>query len=134
MSESFPPQPPAPQSPPPAPGGLADNVASALAYFTIIPAVLFLLIEPYKSRPLVRFHSFQSIAFVVASFLLHVVVHLTRMMLHWIPLIGLAFMLLDVMVALVLFLVWLFVVYKASQGEWYKLPVLGDFAEQQARA
>jgi uncharacterized membrane protein len=23
---------------------------------------------------------------------------------------------------------------KASQGEWYKLPVIGDFAEKQARS
>ena len=28
----------------------------------------------------------------------------------------------------------LFVILKASKGEWYKLPVIGDFAEKQARS
>ena len=42
MPEEFPPQPPA-YVPPPAPasGGLPPNTAAALAYITIIPAIIF---------------------------------------------------------------------------------------------
>jgi uncharacterized membrane protein len=36
-------------------------------------------------------------------------------------------------VAVVLFIAWLVAILKASKGEYYKLPVIGDFAERQAR-
>ena len=44
-------------------GGLEDNVAGMLAYITIIPAIIFLVVEPFNKRRFVRFHSFQSIFF-----------------------------------------------------------------------
>jgi hypothetical protein len=46
----------------------------------------------------------------------------------------LQFSLLHLAVGLGLFLVWLFVIMKASKGEWYKLPLIGDFADKQARS
>ena len=51
---------------PTAAAGLTDNVAGALAYLTIIPAILFLVLEPFNKRRFVRFHAFQSIFFFVA--------------------------------------------------------------------
>ena len=33
---------------------------------------------------------------------------------------------------LVMFVVWVICIVKAFQGEMFKLPILGDFAEQQA--
>ena len=47
-------------------GGLSDNVAGMLAYFTIIPAIVLLLIEPYSKRRFVRYHAFQSLFFAIA--------------------------------------------------------------------
>ncbi len=46
-------------APPPmtAASGLADNVAGALAYITILPAILFLILPDYNRRPFVRFHA-----------------------------------------------------------------------------
>src|SRR5579872_5032767 len=38
-----------------------DNLIAALAYVTFIPAILFVLIEPFKRNRFVRFHAFQSI-------------------------------------------------------------------------
>ena len=35
--------------------GLTDNVAGLLAYVTIIPAIIFLVIEPYNRNRFVRF-------------------------------------------------------------------------------
>ena len=50
----------------PAGGGMSDNVAGMLAYVTIIPAIIFLVMEPYNKSRFVRFHSFQNIFFCVA--------------------------------------------------------------------
>ena len=41
-------------------GGMADNVAGMLAYITIIPSIIFLVIEPYNKNRFVRFHSWQN--------------------------------------------------------------------------
>ncbi len=42
-------------------GGMADNVAGMLAYITIIPAIIFLVMEPYNKNRFVRFHAWQNI-------------------------------------------------------------------------
>src|ERR1700756_3468653 len=52
--------------------GLTDNVAGMLAYVTIIPAIVFLVLEPYNKRRFIRFHSFQNIFFVIAWIVLGV--------------------------------------------------------------
>ncbi len=113
--------------------GLSDNAASAIAYLTIIPAIIFLVLEPYNKVPLIRFHSWQSIGLFVAAVLLQVAVTIADIMLHFIPFIILLFSLIHLALGLGLFLVWIFVLLKASKGEWYKLPIIGDFAEKQAR-
>ena len=46
--------------------GLSDNAAGAIAYITIIPAIVFLLVEPYNKKPFVRFHAWQCIFLYVA--------------------------------------------------------------------
>src|SRR3954452_9966484 len=43
----------------PSSAGLSDNAAGAIAYVTIIPAIIFLLVEPYNRKRFVRFHAFQ---------------------------------------------------------------------------
>ena len=133
------PAPPQPQPPayvPPAPAassGLSDNIAAALAYVTIIPAIIFLVLEPYNKIPLVRFHSFQSIAFCVASIVLQVALMMVEGFLHFVPMSWVLFGAVNMLVGLGLFVVWVIAIFKASKGEWYKLPVIGDFAEKQAR-
>jgi uncharacterized membrane protein len=114
--------------------GLSENAAGAIAYLTIIPAIIFLVLEPYNRIPFVKFHSWQSIGLSVAAFVIQVVVMIAETMTHFIPGIVLLFMVIHLVVGLGLFLVWLFVILKASKGEWYKLPVIGDFAEKQARS
>jgi uncharacterized membrane protein len=129
-----------PQSQPPAYAptalapGLSDNIAAALAYVTIIPAILFLVLEPYNRIPLVRFHSFQSIAFCVATVVLQVALMIVQGFLHFIPLSYVLFGAVNLLVGLAFFVAWVVVVFKASTGEWYKLPLIGDFAEKQARS
>ena len=50
-------QPPPPPTPSSAQPGLSDSAAGALAYFTFIPAIIFLIVEPYSRNPFVRFHA-----------------------------------------------------------------------------
>ena len=133
--------PPPPNYPPPgyappmpAAAGISDNAAAAIAYLTIIPAIIFLVLEPYSRIPLVRFHAWQCIGLTVGAVVLQTVVTILQIGLHFIPGIFLLFSLVHLAIGLGLFLVWLFVILKASKGEWYKLPVIGDFAEKQARS
>jgi uncharacterized membrane protein len=113
--------------------GISENAAAAISYLTIIPAVIFLILEPYNRMPLVRFHSFQSIALCVSGIILQVGIEIVQMSLHFLPGIWFLFSLIHLFVAVVLFIAWLVAILKASKGEYYKLPVIGDFAERQAR-
>ncbi len=51
--------------------GLNDNVAGMLAYVTFIPAIIFLVMEPYNRSRFVRFHSLQCIFLFVAVAIVH---------------------------------------------------------------
>jgi len=52
--------------------GLSDTAAGGLAYITIIPAIIFLIVAPYNKSPNVRFHSWQSIFLAIAWFVVYV--------------------------------------------------------------
>lgn len=108
--------------------GLADNVAGMLAYFTIIPAIIFLVLEPYNRSRFVRFHAWQSIFFNVAWWILWFGL---RVLVH-IPFLGFLTLLMWPLVGLGGFIVWIILVLKANQGQMFKLPVIGDLAQQQA--
>lgn len=112
--------PPAATLPAPA-SALADNVAGALAYL-LLPAIIFLLLEPYSRKRFVRFHSVQAILFFIAMMVVNYLAHfLPVISLFLIPLLGLAE-----------FILWIVLVVQAFQNKWFKLPVLGDIAEGQA--
>jgi uncharacterized membrane protein len=136
-------QPPAYAPPPPgmvpppvaASSGLSDSAAGAIAYITIIPAIIFLILEPYNRNPFVRFHSIQCLGLAVVSFALQISVSILGMIVHVIPIMGAVVTgLLHLAVFVCIFIAWLMCIIKASQGQWFKLPVIGDFAEKQARS
>lgn len=102
-------------------GGLESNITAALAYLWIT-AIIWLVIEPYNKDRFIRFHSFQALAFGVVSFVVQIALSL-------IPLIG---WLIAIPVSLLILLVWVFCIFKAFSKEWFKLPVIGDWALQQA--
>ncbi len=114
----------------PAAAGLTDNVAGALAYVTIIPAIVFLVLEPYNKNRFIRFHSFQCLFFAAAW----IVLEIGLAFLGHIPFLGWATLLLWPLIGLAGFVIWLILVLKAYQGKMFKLPVIGDMAEQQAGA
>jgi len=116
----------------PAAAGLSDNAAAAIAYITIIPAIVFLVMEPYNRNPFVRFHAFQCIGLHVAWFVLGVLIGVVGAVASVIHL-GLLMVLLWPILWLGVVILWIICVVNASQGKWFKLPVIGKFAEQQAR-
>ncbi len=87
-------------------GGLTSNVAGALAYFTIIPAIIFLVAEPYKNDKFVKFHAFQCLFVAAAAFVIYF--------------------------CLAIFATVVFSAYKAYNNEKFELPVIGKLAAEQA--
>ncbi len=118
----------------PAAGGLSENAAAAIAYLTIIPSIIFLVLEPYNRMRLVRFHSIQNLALCVAWIAIWICVTILHTVLHFIPFIYLLFILADLAISVGFFVAWLLCILKASKGEYFKLPIIGDFAEKQANS
>jgi uncharacterized membrane protein len=125
--------PAAPVATPSAGGGLSSNAAGALAYVTIIPAILFLVMEPYNKDRFIRFHSFQCLFFAAAMVVLSIVTMIVAAVLAFIPIIG---WLIDMLLWLVILFgslgLVIFLIYKAANGQKFLLPVIGNLAEQQA--
>ena len=101
--------------------GMKPNVAGALCYlFGWVTGLIFLLIE--KESKFVRFHAIQSIATYVVLFVIYLI-------LWFIPIIG---WIINIFVAIAMFILWILLMYKAYQGKKFKLPIVGDIAEKQA--
>lgn len=114
-------------------GALPESIAGALAYLTFVPAVLFLVLEPYSKNRFVRFHSVQSLLLWGASVLFAIALKLASVILFIIPVLGpLLVWLVSTVVVLAAVVIWVVLVVKALQGEMFRLPTLGDFAAQQA--
>lgn len=112
-------------------GFLRENVAGALAYVTFIPAIVFLARKPFKANPFVRFHSWQSIGLAIAGVMAGILLRVVFYLLGLIPWVGHLLAWLAVLVFSVGWVIlWLVALVKALQGEWFKLPVIGDFAEK----
>jgi uncharacterized membrane protein len=134
--------PPNYQQPPyqasPQPAGLTPNAAGALSYLTFIPAIIFLVMEPYKRVPFIRFHAIQCLALTVVWVVVNVIMAvLASAVFLTTPNGGFGiaaiFGLIFWCVRVIFFIAWLIALYQASQGKWFKLPVIGDFALKQAQ-
>ncbi|CAG0959351.1 hypothetical protein METP3_00731 [Methanosarcinales archaeon] len=100
--------------------GVDENIEGLLCYVLgFITGILFLILE--KDNKFVRFHAMQSIATFLIIFVISMVI-------GFIPVIG---WLLSPLIGLVALILWLLLMFKAYKGEKYKLPIVGDFAEQQ---
>jgi len=112
-------------------GPLPENIAGVFAYFTFIPAIIFLFLEPYSKNRFLRFHSLQCLLLWGAGIGFAVALKLASVVLFIIPVLGpLLVALVGVVIVLAAVVIWLVLVIKAFQGEMFKLPVLGDFAAQ----
>jgi uncharacterized membrane protein len=117
----------------PAQSGLSDNAAAAIAYITIIPAIIFLVMEPYNRKPFVRYHSMQCIGLHVLWFAVWVVLMVLGLILSMVHL-GLLTLILWPICWIGLVVLWILCIVSAAQGKWFKLPIIGDFARKQAGA
>jgi uncharacterized membrane protein len=104
--------------------GLDANIAGALGYL-FVPAIIFLAIE--KDSRFVKFHAFQGLFLGLAWF----VVMFALMFVGFLPFIRWFNLMFYPIAGIAFFIAWVFGIIKAFQGEMFKLPVIGDLAEQQ---
>ncbi|MBI5614402.1 DUF4870 domain-containing protein [Candidatus Gottesmanbacteria bacterium] len=97
-----------------------ENLMGAASYLLgFITGIIFLLIE--KQNKFVRFHAMQSVILFGGVFVVN-------MALGFIPILG---WLAGLLLSFASFVFWIVCMWKAFQGEMYKVPYVGDLAEQQ---
>ncbi len=102
-----------------------SNLYGALAYLLgIFSGVVIYLMK--KEDPYVKFHAMQSILFGVAT----IVVSIVLGILAWIPGVNILLLIVVPLFWLVIVVLWLALMWKAFNGQKWKLPVLGDQAEK----
>lgn len=108
--------------------GISDNVAGTIAYFTFIPAIIFLLVAPYKENNYIRFHAWQSVLLNIAAFVMEIIFGGIALLTLFLGSLALSYAL---KVISVLWLVlWLICVIQAMNGKRFKIPLLGSIAEK----
>ncbi|MBW7456107.1 DUF4870 domain-containing protein [Paenibacillus sepulcri] len=108
-------------APDPSSTGLDPKVAGLLCYLgCFVTGILFLILEK-KSR-FVKFHALQSIFATVALIVINIV-------LGFIPVLG---WLIGLLLTPATFVLWIALMLFALQGRWFKLPLIGDYAQDQA--
>lgn len=97
-----------------------DNLMAAASYLLgFVTGIIFLLIE--KESKFVRFHAMQSTILFGGIFIINIA-------LGFIPLVG---WLVGLLLSFVAFILWIVCMWKAFQGEMFKVPYVGDIAEKQ---
>jgi uncharacterized membrane protein len=114
--------------------GLDANIAAALSYlFGLISGIVFFAIES-ESR-FVKFHALQSMMVSVAVMAVYIGYSIVLLILGRLPFLGWLLALVGWLGFLLLMLafvaLWIFCMVKAFNGERFKLPYLGELAEQQ---
>lgn len=105
--------------------GLEPNIGGLLCYVLgWITGLIFILLE--KENHFIRFHAMQSIV----TFGAFTVLSIAFSILHLIPFVGVIFWVLNVITGIAAFVLWIVLMVKAYQGERYKLPIAGEFAEK----
>jgi len=111
---------------------IPENIAGVVAYITIFPAIVFLFLEPFKRNLFVRFHAFQHLFLWVAGLGIGIAAGILGAVLQLIPFMRVLVFPLTGLIGLAWFFLWLLLVVKAYQHEIFKLPIIGELAEQQA--
>ena len=103
---------------------LNNNLKAAAAYLLgPVTGVFFLLTE--KSNATIRFHAMQCTVVFGAIILLYFVLGI-------IPILGwLIALLLSPIIMIASFILWIFLMWKAYNGEKYTVPYFGDMAKKQ---
>jgi len=97
--------------------------AGPLAYL-FFPAIIFLLLEPYRNNRFVRFHSLQSIVFFIGS----------NVLMGLVVFLGFFAVVIGPVLAIGLLILWLVLLIKAYQQEMWRIPFVGDWLERYCSA
>ena len=102
--------------------GLEQNIAGLLCYVGWwVTGIIFLVME--KENQFVRFHAVQSIVTFGA-------ISIAEFVSSFIPVVG---PILSWVIWVLSFILWIVLMLKANQGQMYKLPIAGNFAENQIK-
>lgn len=97
-----------------------ENLKGALAYLLgFITGIIFLVIE--KDNKYIRFHAMQSTILSIGLFVVQIGLGL-------IPVLG---WIVGFLLSIAGFILWILMMWKAYNGEMYKLPYVGEMAEKQ---
>lgn len=97
-----------------------ENLMAAASYLLgFVTGIIFLLVE--KQSRFVRFHAMQSTILFGGIFVVNLA-------LGFIPILG---WIVGLLLSLVAFILWIVLMWKAFQGEMYKVPYVGEIAEKQ---
>ncbi|MBK7996988.1 MAG: DUF4870 domain-containing protein [Blastocatellia bacterium] len=116
------------------------KIASVLSYVLFFISGLYFFFTTEKENRFVRFHAMQSILFSAAWVIVFFVSNIIIISISgFFAVIGLSFMLKLVgvfsnLITLGLVATWIYSMYQAYQGHYWKLPVIGDMAEKQIDA
>ncbi len=110
---------------------MEPNVAGALSYLTWVAGLVFFLME--KQNRFVRFNAMQSIILSIASTVIWIALEILSGILAF-TFLGIIIGPLIFLVGIGFFALWLLCVINAFQGKYFKLPVIGDYAERWANS
>ena len=103
---------------------LEPNIAAGLSYIVgFVTGLIFFLME--KQNCFVRFHAMQSIIFSVIWIVLSTFINMLSAVVPFLWYLG-------NLVSLGFFIVLIILLVNAFQGKYFKLPVIGDYAERYA--
>ena len=103
------------------------NLVAALSYFLgFITGIVILLVE--KDDKFIRFHAMQSSLVFGAIFVIDIIL---GAVIGAVPILNLINSLFNTLVFIVALIVWIVSMLKAFQGQMFKWPVVGNFAEKQ---
>src|SRR3990172_1292238 len=95
--------------------GLNPNFAGALAYLLgFVTGFLFLFME--KENKFVRFHAIQSIITWVVFLIVYLILRINAV--------------LEILVLVAGFVLWVMLIFTAYNGERFRLPIIGETAEK----
>lgn len=103
------------------------NIVAALSYFLgFITGVIILLVE--KEDKYVRFHAMQSIVIFGGLFVLNLILSIVFGSLSFL---GAVVNIINTLITVASVIIWIVSMIKAYQGQVFKWPLAGNFAEKQ---
>ncbi len=108
--------------------GMDENIEGALCYLLgFVTGIIFLILE--KDNKFIKFHAVQSIAIFLPLWVIAMLIGSTM---FWSFELFAIFSMISTLVWLISLILWVILMFKAYQGEKFKLPITGDIAERQA--